>query len=63
VEGKTPRTVNVEKWRPSVTGVLTEAGGAVPQWTEDISATCGTTVVTRKQKLYKTRERERAEVL
>jgi len=36
VEGKKPRTVNFEKWRPSDSSSLTAAGGAILQWTEDI---------------------------
>ena len=36
VEGKKSRTVNFEKWRPSDSSSLTAAGGAIPQWTEDI---------------------------
>jgi hypothetical protein len=36
VESKKPRTVNFEKWRPSDSRSLTAAGGAIPQWTEDI---------------------------
>jgi len=36
VEGKKPRTVNFEKLRPSDSSSLTAAGGAIPQWTEDI---------------------------
>jgi len=36
VEGKKPRKVNFEKWRPSVSSMLTGVAGAIPQWTEDI---------------------------
>jgi len=36
VEGKKPRMVNFEKWRPSDSSGLTAAGEAIPQWTEDI---------------------------
>jgi len=36
VEGKKPGTVNFEKWRLSDSSSLTAAGGAIPQWTEDI---------------------------
>jgi len=36
MEGKKPRTVNFEKWRPSDSSRLTAARGAIPQWTEDI---------------------------
>jgi hypothetical protein len=36
VEGKKPRRVNFEKWRPSVSNILTVVAGAIPQWTENI---------------------------
>jgi len=36
MEGKKPRNVNFEKWRPSDSSSLTAAGGAILQWTEDI---------------------------
>ena len=36
VEGKKPRTVNSEKWRPSDSSSLTAAGGAILQLTEEI---------------------------
>jgi hypothetical protein len=35
-EGKKQRTVNFEKWQPSVSSSLTVTSGAIPQWTEDI---------------------------
>jgi hypothetical protein len=36
VDGKKPRTVNFEKWRPSDSSSLAAAGWAIPQWTENI---------------------------
>jgi len=49
VEGKKPRMVNSEKWRPSDSSSLTAAGGAILQWTEAIPATRGTVMMIRKQ--------------
>jgi len=36
VEGKKPRKVIFEKWRPSDSSSLTAAGGAILQRTQDI---------------------------
>jgi hypothetical protein len=49
VEGKKPRTVNFEKWRPSDSSSLTAADGALPQWTEDISSYSWTAMMIRKK--------------
>jgi len=48
VEGKKPRTVNCEKWRPSDSSSLTAAGGAILQWKTSL-ATRGTAMMIRKQ--------------
>jgi len=36
VGGKKPTMVNFGKWQPSDSSILTAAGGAILQWTEDI---------------------------
>jgi len=41
--------VNFEKWRPSDSSSLTAAGGAIPQWTEDIPSYSWDSMMIRKK--------------
>jgi len=49
VEGKKPRTVNFEKWRPSDSSSLTAAGGLYCSGQKTSLATGGTAMMIRKQ--------------
>jgi hypothetical protein len=62
VEGKNSRTVILEKWQPSVSSSLTAACGPVQQWAEDIPSHWWESDGVWKT-IYKTREKDTAEVL
>ena len=55
MEGKKPRRVNSEKWRPSDSSSLTAAGGAILQWTEDIPSYSWDKIVIHNQEDEKSR--------